>query len=284
MSDDRAITRRAALESTLRVGAFFCFVGHGAFGIITKEAWVPYFGVAGIGRDMAYQLMPLVGAMDILMGCLMLVRPRPIIAFWMAAWAVWTALLRPLSGEPAWETLERAGNYGVPAALAVMMVWPRGWRELIGYAHWRSLTPPVLESLRWLLAATVAALMIGHGALGAIHKAGLVTNYASIMSATTAEAITPYLGWFEIALGVAVLVRQAPALLVFICVWKIATETLFLTAGAPVWELIERGGSYASPIALMIVMRMRRAAGSFSREVDSSADVAAIGGQATTTS
>ena len=65
------------------------------FGVITKEAWVPYFGVAGIGREMAFRLMPLVVALDILMGCLMLLGPRPAIAYWMIAWATWTALLRP---------------------------------------------------------------------------------------------------------------------------------------------------------------------------------------------
>ncbi|HEX7879730.1 MAG TPA: hypothetical protein VF720_09990 [Candidatus Eisenbacteria bacterium] len=29
------------------------------------------------------------------------------------------------------------------------------------------------------------------------------------------------------------------------------SESLFLTAGAPVWEFVERGGSYAAPLALM---------------------------------
>src|SRR6478735_2785256 len=129
--------RATSLEWVLRVGAFMCFVGHGAFGIITKEAWVPYFGVAGIGRDMAFRLMPLVGALDILMGCLMLMRPRPAIAYWMIAWATWTALLRPLTGESGWEALERAGNYGVPAALAVLTMPPSSWRELFGGAQLR---------------------------------------------------------------------------------------------------------------------------------------------------
>src|SRR5262249_44075877 len=102
------------LEWVLRIGACMCFVGHGAFGIMTKEAWVPYFGVAGIGRETAFHLMPLVGMLDISMGCAMLIAPIPLVAYWMLGWAIWTALLRPLSGEPFWEAVERAGNYGVP--------------------------------------------------------------------------------------------------------------------------------------------------------------------------
>ena len=29
----------------LRVGVIGCFMGHGAYGLLTKEAWVPYFGI-----------------------------------------------------------------------------------------------------------------------------------------------------------------------------------------------------------------------------------------------
>jgi len=47
-----------------------------------------------------------------------------------------------------------------------------------------------------------------------------------------------------------------PALLVFACLWKLATESLFLTSGAPapVFEIIERGGSYIVPLALAYLL------------------------------
>mgnify|MGYP002143851831 CR=1 FL=1 len=41
---------------------------------------------------------------------------------YMAIWGLWTALLRPLSGEPFWETVERAPNYLVPFALLAVGV------------------------------------------------------------------------------------------------------------------------------------------------------------------
>ena len=40
---------------------------------------------------------------------------------YMAVWGLWTALLRPLSGEPWWETIERAPNYLVPLALLFVL-------------------------------------------------------------------------------------------------------------------------------------------------------------------
>jgi hypothetical protein len=70
----------------LRIAVFAVFVGHGAFGIITKAAWVPYFGVVGIPEAAAWQLMPVVGTVDIILGILALVRPMPVVLLYMATW------------------------------------------------------------------------------------------------------------------------------------------------------------------------------------------------------
>jgi hypothetical protein len=258
--DNIGIARRPrALEAILRVGACLCFVGHGAFGIMTKEAWVRYFAVANIGRDRAFDLMPLIGTLDITPGIAILFRPVPLAAAWMILWAVWTAMLRPLSGEPLWEAFERAGNYGVPAALFILMHPPRSFRDLFQAAEMRPLSPTVVLWIRRVLTATVALLLLGHGMLGVIGKPGLVTNYASVVSADAAAAMTPIIGWCEIALAGLVAVRQGATLLIGIAIWKLATESLFLSAGAPAWELVERGGSYAAPIALALLVIMTSA-------------------------
>jgi hypothetical protein len=49
------------IHYTLRVAVAMCFIGHGAFGIITKPVWCNYFALFGIGHDIAYRLMPLLG-------------------------------------------------------------------------------------------------------------------------------------------------------------------------------------------------------------------------------
>ncbi len=41
------------LHYTLRIASAMCFIGHGAFGIITKKIWLNYFAVFGIGPAMA---------------------------------------------------------------------------------------------------------------------------------------------------------------------------------------------------------------------------------------
>ncbi len=243
-----------ALEWTLRIGAFLCFVGHGAFGVITKQAWLPYFAVAHIGPETAYKLMPLIGAVDITMGCLVLLSPRPAVVYWMTLWAVWTALLRPLAGESGWEAIERAGNYGVPLAMIVFLA---PWRGIAGFFELislRELTDPLLRRLKIVLVAVVALLLIGHGALGLEGKAALVANYASVFPQDVAAGMMPLIGGAEIALALVLARWPSVPLAVFVAVWKLAVESLFVAAGAPFWEIVERGGSYAAPVALAIVL------------------------------
>ena len=120
------------LHWLLRLACALEFLGHGAFGVLTKPAWVAYYGVVGIPEAWAYRLMPLTGGVDLFLGFLVLLKPVRAALLYMAVWGLWTALLRPLAGEPLWETIERAPNYLIPAALLYLRGVPtdrRSWRE-----------------------------------------------------------------------------------------------------------------------------------------------------------
>jgi hypothetical protein len=160
-------------------------------------------------------------------------------------------MLRPLAGESVFETLERAGNYGVPLAFALLTAMPRPWRGLLAPLgapsdaardHARAATV-----LRW----TTALLLVGHGGLGVIGKPMLTAHYAAI---ALPAATTVIVGWSEIALAVLVLARPSVTVLVFVATWKLASESLFVVSGAPVWEFVERAGSYAAPLALAALL------------------------------
>jgi hypothetical protein len=249
LADDARMRR---VHWVLRIGAAACFVGHGAFGVITKAAWVPYFAVAGIPSDTAFALMPVVGTIDIAMGLAVLLSPRPIVLLSMAVWGLWTALLRPLAGEPVFETMERAGNYGVPLALLLLVGWPRSWR---GWLRAPDGAPASRATIARVLQWTTGILLFGHGALAAITAKPLfATHYAAL---GLPGAIAPVLGYAEMAVALVVMVAPSPALLIAIAVWKVATEALFPLAGSPVWEFIERGGSYAAPLALALLLVRR---------------------------
>jgi hypothetical protein len=61
----RTLPRERKLHWLLRLGVVGCFIGHGAYGFITKAAWVPYFGVVGIDRTWAYRLIPWGGIINL---------------------------------------------------------------------------------------------------------------------------------------------------------------------------------------------------------------------------
>ena len=247
------VASRSTLAWTLRVGAFMCFAGHGAFGVMTKRAWLPYFAIANIGGDLAYRLMPVIGTVDIVVGVLALICPLPAIGIWMTLWAIWTALLRPLSGESGWEALERAGNYGVPLALLLLLDHRHDIAGLFMRATPRRLDDDLLRRLRTALTVAVVCLLVGHGMLGLAGKPGQVANYASLFSPSSAADVARIAGALEIFLAAMVAIRPSIGLLLFVAAWKLGTESLFVRAGAPLWEVVERGGSYAAPIALAIV-------------------------------
>jgi hypothetical protein len=245
------------LHWLLRGGVIGCFIGHGAYGLLTKEPWVPYFAVVSIDRAWAYRLMPWIGAMDVSLGLTMAVVPLRIVLLHLTIWGTWTAILRPLSGDAVWECLERAGNYGVPLAFLVLAGVPcrlRGWFAAV----WPSDMPPLYvnraRAMHGILRVTTCLLLLGHGALGALNsKPALTAHYASIGLANVmvgSLTLTQVVGGLEIILAVAVLIAPLPTLLIGICLWKMGTETLFMTSGALPFEWIERAGSYVAPLAL----------------------------------
>jgi hypothetical protein len=68
----------------------------------------------------------------------------------------------------------------------------------------------------------------------------------------------------EIAAAGFLLVTPHPVLFGAIAAWKIGVEMLYPLSGAPIWEVVERGGSYGAPLALAILSAGRyRLGGSF---------------------
>ena len=85
-----------------------------------------------------------------------------------------------------------------------------------------------------------------------MHKDWSVYGHAIGISPAVRAAV-PFVhlaGWFEIALGGLVLAWPAYGLMLFVFVWKVGTEALRPLTGEPIWEFIERGGSYGAPLAL----------------------------------
>ena len=241
------------IHYTLRIAIAMCFIGHGAFGIITKEVWCNYFAVFGIGTKMAYNLMPWVGGVDILLGVIMLFYPMRAIALWLVIWGLFTASLRPLSGEPFAELIERAGNFGAPLALLILSGGIKNFRHLFV-----PIDPAVMVDTDTLKLVTKCLkiigflLLMGHGWLNIIEKKGLLNQYASL-GFTHPGKVAQFIGVFEIAAAILVLFKPIRSILLIFIIWKMATELFY--PHYEIFEWIERGGSYGTLLALWFATR-----------------------------
>jgi uncharacterized membrane protein len=241
------------IHYTLRVAAAMCFIGHGAFGIITKAIWCNYFAVFGIGKVMAYRLMPVLGTVDILLGILLLIKPLRAIAAWLIVWGIITALCRPLSGESFAEVIERAGNYGAPFCLLLLT----GGIRLNSRWLFSTINPsePVdqksLTRVKTALQLIVFLLMAGHGWLNLIQKPGLISQYTALGFSNPANA-SLLTGIFEIMAAIAVLVKPVRPLIFIFFVWKMGSELFY--PHFEIFEWVERGGSYGTLLALWLCL------------------------------
>jgi hypothetical protein len=247
------LTNDRKIYYTLRFAAAMCFIGHGAFGIITKQIWCNYFAVFGIGRDAAYRLMPFLGSADILLGISVLIYPTRIVLWWAVVWGIVTAFLRPMSGEPFAEFIERAGNFGAPLAL-LTLCGNRG-------QFFKTLFSPVQSSdqvdeatitaVTNMLRVVVFLLLAGHGWLNLMEKKGIMGQY-TLLGFSNPALVAQVVGVFEIAAAFSLLFRPLRPVIFALFIWKMGTELFY-----PHWEVfewIERGGSYGTLLALWFIL------------------------------
>jgi hypothetical protein len=239
----------------LRVGVAMEFIGHGALGINRVAAWSSYFAVVGISKEASLHLMPLVGIFDVAMALTVLFFPMRAVIMYMAAWGLWTALLRPLAGESAWEAVERAGNFG--ALLALFMLAKGGrWTSWLRFRLVDGWDEPLRRRVGWTLRLTTVLLLAGHGALNLLVRKPVFATQYTMLGLHGADGGAAGRR-FECVLALAVLVQPGFGLLVFVLAWKFATEALSPMAGSPMWVFVEHGGSYAAPLALALIVRLR---------------------------
>ena len=289
-SGDKA-TLQTQLHWTLRITAALCFIGHGTWGLITKSGWLPFFASQGIEPEIAWKLQPLIGLFDILMAVILLKKPNRTILIWMFLWALWTAILRPLSGNlekvqvdgewviqlatdsmrvakmQTWEFWERAGNWGPPFILLVMGgVFAITRKDLIVPYEEPEIKDSTIDTVFFLCKLCLASLLIGHAGFGfAVEKKMLIDHWQSIGVDADVAFITQ-IGYAELILGILIFLKPFRFLILLALGWKLFTEFLYVPADTVtgmgivnIFEWIERWGDYGIPLAMLYILSYRRA-------------------------
>ncbi len=117
-------------ELILRVAVAGEFLGHGVFALQGKQAWIGWISqMLNVETATAITLLTLIGVMDLMVAALALFWPMRLALLWATLWGAWTALVRPLVGEPIWDFVERFANWGAPLALLFLRGWPKSGKE-----------------------------------------------------------------------------------------------------------------------------------------------------------
>jgi len=243
----------------LRAGVAFCFYGHGTFGFLYKESWVPFFSYFGISREWARLLELVIGSIDYVVATLALLIPFPALFAYAAFWGTWTAFLRPLTGLGWWEWFDRAGNFGV--ALAVLALYVSA-----GFTNrqWFKPSFPRLDSERkvvvvaGMLQITTALFLLGHAGLAFGQRKALLAHQMETLAGMIGthdplQYLLRVSGLIDAGLMFVVLCYPASRVFLLVFGWKIAIESLHPLSGDYIWEFVERGGSYVAPLALFVI-------------------------------
>lgn len=219
--------------------SLFCeFLGHGSFGFLKKEGWLPFYRIFGFSDSWALASMPFVGLHDVLLALTVLIYPNPLIFLWMFAWGFFTALLRPLAGQGWLEFFERAYNFGVPfVAFYVAGGFGKDFLKKIkvGYS-----SPAKAQKVQFILRVIICSMLIAHGALIVIQqKPEMLRLYQGIPWAFI-------IGGLEIIAGFAALFIKSFGFFLILLFGKITIELFHLSALnlSGVLEFVERGSSY----------------------------------------
>ena len=232
-----------------------CFVGHGFWGIVGKSGWIPFFQIFYFSEETIRFMMPAIGILDITIGICAFFIPTRALLIWAAIWTFFTAMLRPSAGMGMSEFFERAGNYMLPLAfLWLVNGFDRSQRL------WTVLTKNSLSlenrgrEFAFFARLAIALLLIGHGGLAFFNDHPVLTKHFNYLGLNPLGLDMKVFGLFEMTLGsFFFMFPRTKGLLVFILIFKIASELLHPLAGMPidVFETIERMGDYILPVILL---------------------------------
>lgn len=124
------MTNAKIIEWVLRISLFGEFLGHGIFALQLKKRFLELLtAFTGVTGDLANTLMKTIGAIDVVVAVLAIVKPIRIILIYAAVWGFLTALARPIGGDPIWDFVERWANVGAPLALLFLRGLPKNAKE-----------------------------------------------------------------------------------------------------------------------------------------------------------
>ena len=108
--------------------------------------------------------------------------------------------------------------------------------------------------IEWILRIGVFGTFLGHGCLALSIKSSwipLITVFG--FSKETAIILLPVIGVWDILVAFLILLKPAPAFLIWATIWAFAAACSRIIAGESIWEFVERFSTWTCPVALLML-------------------------------
>lgn len=119
----------------LRIGGGICFIGHGVLALSGKTGFIGLLGTFGLDPIQALALLKVIGALDVLVGLLILFKPNKLVLQWAIAWTSLTIIAWGIHGDSLMDLARRATYMTTPLALLIMLYRRSGSFEQVDNAR-----------------------------------------------------------------------------------------------------------------------------------------------------
>lgn len=105
----------------LQIGAGICFIGHGMLAISGKIQFVALLQTFGFHEEGALTILKAIGALDVIIGLLLIVRPTKVILIWAVLWTMLTIAAWGIHGDSMMDLFRRITYTTTPLAMLILL-------------------------------------------------------------------------------------------------------------------------------------------------------------------
>jgi len=114
------------------------------------------------------------------------------------------------------------------------------------------------QIIKWVLKIGVFGIFLGHGIYAIQVNQAWVPFLEKVgFSNALALQIMPYIGYLDIIVAVSVLIKPLRIILIWAVFWAFLTAIMRPIAGGSILDFIERAGNWATPLALLLLLKWK---------------------------
>ena len=114
------------------------------------------------------------------------------------------------------------------------------------------------QIINWVLKIGVFGIFLGHGIYAIQVNQAWVPFLEKVgFSNALALQIMPYIGYLDIIVAVSVLIKPLRIILIWAVFWAFLTALMRPIAGGSILDFVERAGNWATPLALLLLLKWK---------------------------